>query len=226
MVREISLAHLTENILAPIRARLFGPAVYRMLWIGAVGLAVIAGCSLLLWHQRYGELTQKSDTFRSETITISEAIAESMALSDPVSSKPLDWPAAQQMLERLTFSKQIDARIYDNIGELVRDPGRGWTRRVTVEKLELPRKFLSFRRIGDFFNTLIASGIYGKSVSYVATGATVQSLNYMVGRALQGEVTTTIFKNADGRLLLVSCVPLQPYKMVVGSVLFQAEFEI
>ena len=226
MIREISPNHSVENIVAPVRAFLSGPAVYRILLVGAVGLAVIVGCSLLLWHQRYSELTQKSDAFHSEAIMVSEAMAESISSPGPVFSKPFDWSAAQQMLERLTFSKQIDARIFDSNGDLVRDPGGGRMPRVRVEKLELRRKFHAFRRIDNFFNALIASNIDRKSVSYVETGATVHSLNYMVTRALQGDVTTTIFRNPDGRLLLVSCMPLRPYKKVAGAVLLQVGLEI
>ena len=197
----------------------------RILSFSAMTFIVIVGSGFLTWHQNRSELTEKLDTFQSEAITVSEAVAESMALPDQASS-PLDWPTARQMLQRLTFSKQIGSRLFDSNGDLVRDSRGGWTSRVRVEKLELPSKFLCFRRIGMFFNTLIASRLDRKSVSYVATEATVQSLNYMVARALQGEVTTTIFKNADGRLFLVSCMPLQPYKMVVGAVLLQVGLEI
>ena len=227
VIREISPNHSVEHIATPVRAGLSRPAVYRILLVSAVvGLAVIAGCSLLLWQQRYSELTQKLDAFRSEAIMVSDATAESIKPPVSVSSQPFDWSAAQQMLERLTFPKQIDARIFDSNGDLIQVRGIGWTPQIRVEKLEPPRNFLSFRGIGNFLNTLIASSIDGKSVSYVAGGATVQSLNDMVARTLQGNVTTTIFKNADGRLLLVSCMPLQPYKKVVGAILLQVGLEI
>lgn len=217
---------MTPETTAPRRPRLSSPIIRRILAINVLALAIlVAG---LLYHGQYREslIASELQALRVHAELLAAALGESAEEDEPTGTQSLRPAMAVRMVHRLVETTGGRARLFGPDGSLIADTQN--TTHQVVEKQELlppegmetdnPLPFLDRALI--FYERMLnlLPGL-GALPPYLES-ATQNARDYPeVIAALEGETGFAVRSVPGNSLVLITAVPVQRYKMVLGALM-------
>ena len=216
-------ADRTKSRYRPGRRGLVSPLTWRILTVNVIALAVLVAALLYVGQYERELLDSELDALTIQGEIFSGALGQSAVGTGVDGTQSLRPAVSRPMLRRLVQPTRTRARLYGMDGQLIADSRTlvGPGGKVEVESLPPPEKegvipsaILSlYRRIVGW---LPASGYNEPYIEHAKQRAS----DYAEAvRALSGEPTRGVRAAPNGGLVLISAVPVQRFKQVLGALL-------
>ncbi len=205
----------------------------RILGVNIIPILILGFSILYLGQYKESLVQAELETLKAQSQLFAGAIAEgavrpnvsaeAVIFQDPTETEALIPELSRRMVRRLSETTQARTRLFDADGTLVGDShqlmGPGGI--VQIIPLEAPETSAGIqnlaRSITKIFSTLLPQNI---SLPQLPQDRTGRGQSYPDARAaLEGNISASAWRNADGTITLSAAAPVQKIKQVLGVVL-------
>lgn len=213
----------------------------RLLFINILALAILAGGILYLDQFRRGLMVERLETLQANAEMIAAALGETAVIPQMTTSQDnqassqnidellsqgekIDPTLSQQVLQRLVPPIQCRARLFSPNGELAADTRLFGSSGGEVSLQELPPPVVSnlVQRWIAQLNDWISRSFRSNLEPYIEHPDQTAFHYSETVEALTGYSSTSIRRFGDESVIILSAVPVQRFKQVVGALLLTA----
>ena len=214
----------TDRASAPRRyRRTFSPLTLRILAVNVLALAILVGGLLYLGRYQDRLIESELEALGTEARIFAGAIGEAAVTRDGDETNDLSPDLARQMVRRLVETTDTRTRLFDAFGRLMADSrvliGPGGV--VQIEELPPPIQGGWLTRLAIDLYDEIVNALPSREKFPVFREGPVQVANHYedVVKALNGELSASVWTTPDHGMILTVAVPVQRYKQVLGAVM-------